>query len=58
MKTNFIELIFTHKKMPHLKFSTQAPKGVELALHIKERERDKHVLGEREKENKKIRKKW
>ena len=58
MKINFIQLIFTYKKMPHLKFSPQAPKVVELALHIGERERDKHVLEEREKENKKIRKKF
>ena len=53
MKINFIQLIFTYKKMPHLKFLPQAPKVVELALHTEERERDKHVLGEREKENKK-----
>ena len=58
MKINLIQLIFTYKKMPHLKFSPQAPKVVELALHIGERERDKHVLEEREKENKKIRKKF
>ena len=57
MKINFIQLIFTYKKLPHLKFSPQAPKVVELALHIEERERDKHLLEERAKENKKIRKK-
>ena len=41
MKINFIQLIFTYKKMLHLKFSPQAPKVVELALHTGERERER-----------------
>ena len=57
MKINLIQLIFTYKKMPHIKFSPQTPKIIELALNIGEKVRDKHVLEEREKENKKIRKK-
>ena len=50
MKINFILLIITYKKMPYIKFSPQAPKVVELALNTGEKERDKHVLEEREKE--------
>ena len=54
MKINFIQIIFTHKKMPHLKFSSQAPKVVELAFILgKERERQTCVKGKRKRELKK-----
>ena len=50
MKINFIQLIFTHKKMPRIKFLPQAPKVVELALHTEKRERQTCVRGERKRE--------